>query len=196
MNLTSKQVKTFFKRYSKETGVRFVNASPLRRLLNRALRRVQDKYMKILDPLFDRAFCPKCIKPGLAIISFKPGCESIPLSVQVAIAVEEAEHSDQMADYVSKGGRVTGWFRDYFNPAERGFCALNEGAAKCSAGEVAYFLSGAVPEPPELSFYVVGDSQKLSDETYRINIDRVRKMGPGSSTFQSARTAIEVLRSL
>ena len=76
MNLTSKQVKTFFKRYSKETGVRFVNASPLRRLLNRALRRVQDKYMKILDPMFDRAFCPKCVKPGLAIVSFEPGCES------------------------------------------------------------------------------------------------------------------------
>jgi len=196
MNLTKQQVIDFYELYSRSMGIRYVNIEALDGLAELALAKIPDKYRGLLSPAIDRALCPKTLRPGLVLIDFTPGSSDCSFGRQIDVGVEEAEHSEQMKRYTNDGGSVISWYRDYFNPSSRGFCAIQEGAAKAAAAEVRYFLDGTPPEPPDLSFYLVGKAQNVSDGEYRSHIEMVKELGPGASTFDSSRRAIRVLRKI
>jgi len=192
--MTKAELKKFYKAYGKAMGIKFYFPCWLHSLLTLATRKIPGKFRELMNPAIDAVECPKTLGKKLVMLSFEPGDQSVPWLRQIEEAVEEAEHTRQIRRYVAKGGTVSGWYRDYFNPKSRGFCAIQEGAAKCAAAEVVFAATGKVPGPPDLSSYLVGTSgQQMANDTYSDNIKKVLKMGRGSSTFESAAVAIRLI---
>jgi len=189
------QVKAFAKDYAKAAKVRFVSKKGISRFLSWLLRRASGKWAKMLPELADN-MRPCIVRFGrrvYIILPSSPGEGSLPLAQQIEIMVHEVAHAFRIVDWVEKGGSVSEWYKEYFkNPA---FRAVEEGLPCAAEAEIRYALYGKVPKPPNLdSYYLFQENIADAHRAYAANIDKVRELGRGGSTFEASSIAIKLMK--
>lgn len=197
--MTSNQVEQFAKAYSKATGIRFVPRSKVSRLLKLLLKRVAWKYIGLLPDLTDamRPCFVRFFGMELAVLSFCPGKNTLPLDAQLEQMVHEVFHGYRIRAWVRRGGKVAGWYKRYFDPLDSDFRAIEEGGACAAAAEVRYALTGKVPKPPTLDSYLVTpEALAKAHKTFAVNLAEVKKLGRGGSTFPCVTKALTIMRNL
>lgn len=194
--MNKEQLKEFHRRYADSMGIRFIEkrhwgmlAKLMRYLLKKYLKKFASKI-----PNLEEKLRPHVLK-NCVVLSYNIGDPGIPWMYQVETAGHEGEHVEQVRDYVDKGGRVSGWYRDYL--FDREFRAMQEGGANATGGEINFALDGKPPSVPNLDSYCVGSAgQSLSDRAYKKRIDRVREIGRGGATSPASMKAISILRDM
>lgn len=189
------QIKAFAKDYAKEADVKFVSKKKLTALIRWALRKAKGKFAKTLPELAEelRPMVVRIWRRTYVLLPDSPGCGSLPLATQLGIMVHEVAHALRIDLWVERGGTVAGWYEEYFkNPS---FRAIEEGLACAAEAEIRYALFDMVPKPPKLDSYCLL-SNHIADAhvAYQSNIDEVKKLGRGASTFDASTIAIRLMR--
>jgi hypothetical protein len=195
--MTRNQVKLVAQIVTKKTGVRFIPRTMVGRLLNWILKKTIRKYVKFLPDLSDK-LRPCFIRIGkieVAVLSFRPGCNGLPLAAQLEQIAHEMFHAFRIRDWVKRGGKVSGWYKAYFDPTDSDHRAIEEGGAVAAAGEIRYAIFGRTPKPPDLTSYLVSDaSRKKAHAIYQTHIDEVKKLGRGGATNEVTRLMLDAMR--
>jgi len=194
--MDKRQLVEFHRTYAKRMGIRFIEKrhwGVLARLMRYLLEKYLSKFASKIPNLSEK-FRPHVLK-NCVVLSYDIGDLNAPWTYQVETAAHEGDHVLSIRDYIKKGGKVSGWYRDYFFDDE--FRARKEGSANATSGEIYYAVDGDPPEVPNLDLYYVGSwAQSLSDRLYKKRIDRAKELGRGSSTSPASSKAIAILREM
>lgn len=191
--MNKKQVKEFYKKYSKATDVKFVDKSNINFVV-RLLTRFIPKKLKRHLPDMPEKFRP-CAIYKYAVLPYNVGDKNINHKYQIYTAVHEATHVMQIRKFVDDGGSVLLWYEEYFKNSE--FRALMESEAKAAEAEVKYFVEGKLSSPPKLdSYYVSEVAQTMSNANFRLHIDTVKNFGVGYTTLETSMLAVDILKKM
>jgi hypothetical protein len=193
--MEKKQIKQFYRSYSKAMGVRVIDKTIIGALVRKVASLIPERFANYVPELADEL--KPCALKNIILMPFKIGDKSVSWQWQIEVLVHEAEHSQQIRKFIKGGGNVVKWYREYYDPFETEFRALQESGANAAAGEVNFAIDGRPPKPPNLDFYHVSvDAQRMCNERYKMHIDAVKTRGRCSASFKSSAAAIKILREM
>lgn len=191
VHITGAKVKAFHKLYAKKTGVRFVQKSVVSKLLRLALSRVPNKYAGLLEGLAEKL--RPCALKNWVVLTFCFGVGTpLQLLEQICIATHEVGHVFRIRDYIQRGGRVSGWYADYFRTAN--FRAIEEGVANAAEAQVRFALTGEVAGPALNGYLLTRHQKETAYISYDTHMADVLSEGRGATTLPAATVALACLR--
>jgi hypothetical protein len=187
-HLSSKQIKQFHSELGRAIGCVFVNSGPLAWLAKRTLDKIGMSYFNFVPEklLFSRPMCTGRI----ILLPYAVGCDEIPAARQIYTAVHEACHCQRVKDFP---GNVFDWMANYFNPKNRKFCALEEGAAWQSVAAVSWAVEGRIKRLKLESYWLDAGAFSLAERSYKAYYKQLQMSGRGSSHDPVSKAAIKIL---
>lgn len=199
--MNKSQLIEFHKRYADSMKVRFVEAKHwgvVAKFARYFLDKYISKYSGSIEEIISEEFRPHVIGKNVVLTYNIGDVSSVSWLTQIAVAVHEVEHVVQQRVYCKKGGKVAGWYRDYF--LKGAFRATQEGGAIASGREANFAITGLNSnEASEISlenYYVTEVEKKIAQTVYNKRIERVNAMGRGFATSKASAVAIGILEDM
>jgi len=192
--MTPSEIKRFYSTYSRRMGVRVVDKSIINFVIRAAYVAAPKRFADLL-PKMAGMFRPMAVVNAV-VLDFKVGENALASWVyQVKVLVHETTHSRRIREWVKKGGKVSGWYEEYYRNSV--FRATEEAVAIAAESEVDYHLTGKRQRVPNMEEYFLGTSgATVFEESFHHHMDVVYERGPGASTCKSALAAIKLLKEM